>query len=117
MHMKGDAMNNGQTKPGYNVQISTENQYIVNYDLYWRPTDYGTLIPFLQSFRDKFGIHSSEIVADSGYGSEQNYEFMFANGMSPYVKYNISGIGNTNTTASRGGRLFILLQLIFLLYL
>ena len=41
MHMKGDAMNNGQTKPGYNVQISTENQYIVNYDLYWRPTDYG----------------------------------------------------------------------------
>ena len=117
MHMKGDAMNNGQTKPGYNVQISTENQYIVNYDLYWRPTDYGTLIPFLQSFRDKFGIHSSEIVADSGYGSEQNYEFMFANGMSPYVKYNISGIGNTNTTASRVGCLFILLQLILLLYL
>lgn len=89
MHMKEDAMNNGQTKPGYNVQISTENQYIVNYDLYWRPTDYGTLIPFLQSFRDKFGFHSSEIVADSGYGSEQNYEFMFANGMTPYVKYNM----------------------------
>ena len=39
MHMKEDAMNNGQTKPGYNVQIATENQYIVNYDLYWRPTD------------------------------------------------------------------------------
>ena len=89
MHMKEDAMNNGQTKPGYNVQISTENQYIVNYDLYWRPTDYGTLIPFLLSFRDKFGFHSSEIVADSGYGSEQNYEFMFANGMTPYVKYNM----------------------------
>ena len=82
-------MNNGQTKPGYNVQIATENQYIVNYDLYWRPTDYGTLIPFLQSFHDKFGFYSSEIVADSGYGSEQNYEFMFANGMTPYVKYNL----------------------------
>lgn len=38
------------TKPGYNVQIATENQYIVNYDLYWRSTDYGTLIPLLQSF-------------------------------------------------------------------
>ena len=34
MHMKEDAMNNGQTKPGYNVQIATENQYIVNYGLY-----------------------------------------------------------------------------------
>lgn len=89
MHMKEDAMNNGQTKPGYNVQIATENQYIVNYDLYWRPTDYGTLIPFLESFYEKFGFYSSEIVADSGYGSEQNYEFMFANGMTPYVKYNM----------------------------
>ena len=89
MHMKEDAMNNGQTKPGYNVQIATENQYIVNYDLYWRPTDYGTLIPFLESFYDKFGFYGSEIVADSGYGSEQNYEFMFANGMTPYVKYNM----------------------------
>ena len=89
MHMKEDAMNNGQTKPGYNVQIATENQYIVNYDLYWRPNDYGTLIPFLESFYDKFGFYGSEIVADSGYGSEQNYEFMFANGMTPYVKYNM----------------------------
>lgn len=72
MHMKEDAMNNGQTKPGYNVQIATENQYIVNYDLYWRPTDYGTLIPFLESFYDRCSFYSSEIVADSGYGSEQN---------------------------------------------
>lgn len=89
MHMKEDAMNNGQTKPGYNVQIATENQYIVNYGLYWRPTDYGTMIPFLKSFFDRFGFYSSEIVADSGYGSEQNYEYMFANGMTPYVKYNM----------------------------
>ena len=72
MHMKDDAMNNGQTKPGYNVQIATENQYIVNYDLYWRPTDYGTLFPFLESFYDRCSFYSSEIVADSGYGSEQN---------------------------------------------
>ena len=25
MHMKEDAMRNGQTKPGYNLQIATEN--------------------------------------------------------------------------------------------
>ena len=36
-----------------------------------------------------YGFYSSEIVADSGYGSEQNYEFLFANGMTPYVKYNM----------------------------
>ncbi len=89
MHMKEDAMRNGQTKPGYNVQIATENQYIVNYGIYWRPTDYGTLIPFLRSFYEKFGFYSPELCADSGYGSEQNYEFMVRNGMLPYVKYNM----------------------------
>ena len=46
MRMKEDAMNNGQTKPGYNVQIATENQFITNYDIFWQPTDQATLIPF-----------------------------------------------------------------------
>ena len=72
MRMKEDAMNNGQTKPGYNVQISTENQFITNYGIYWRPTDTGTLIDYLESFNDRYGRQSTEIVADSGYGSEQN---------------------------------------------
>ena len=40
--MDEDAMNNGRTKPGYNVQISTENQFITNYGIYWRPTDQRT---------------------------------------------------------------------------
>lgn len=38
MRMKEDAMNNGQTKPGYNVQIATENQFITNYDIF-QPAD------------------------------------------------------------------------------
>ena len=37
MRMKVDAMNNGQTKPGYDVQIATENQFITNYGIYWSP--------------------------------------------------------------------------------
>ena len=87
MRMKEDAMRNGQTKPGYNVQIATENQYITNYGIYWRPTDWGTMIPFLESFRERYGRHSEEIVADSGYGNEQNYAYMEGNGMAAYVKY------------------------------
>ena len=47
MRMKEDVMNNGQTKPGYNVQISTENQHITNYGIFWNPNDQGTLIPYL----------------------------------------------------------------------
>lgn len=88
MRMKEDAMLNGQLKPGYNVQIATENQFITNYGIFQRPTDTGTLIDFLESFHKKYGLHSREIVADAGYGSQQNYEYMFEKGMIPYVKYN-----------------------------
>ena len=34
MRMKEDHMKNGQLKPGYNVQISTSNQFIVNYTIH-----------------------------------------------------------------------------------
>lgn len=89
MRMKEDAMNNGQTKPGYNIQIATENQFITNYDIFWRPNDQGTLIPFLKSFSNRYGVQSDEVCADSGYGSEQNYAHMIENGIVPYVKYNM----------------------------
>ncbi len=89
MRMKEDAMLNGQLKPGYNVQISTENQFITNFGIYQRPTDTLTMIGYLESFKTRYGMQSEEIVADSGYGSEENYEYMFSNGMTPYVKYNM----------------------------
>lgn len=88
MRMKEDAMNNGQTKPGYNLQISTENQFITNFALFPNPTDTLTLIPFLNSFPGRYHRFPSTIVADSGYGSEENYRFMEEAGMAAYVKYN-----------------------------
>ena len=88
MRMKEDAMNNGQTKPGYNLQISAENQFITDFALFPNPTDTLTLIPFLNSFLDRYGHLPSTAVADSGYGSEENYRFMDQAGMEAYVTYN-----------------------------
>ena len=88
MRMKEDAMNNGQTKPGYNLQISTENQFITDFGLFPNPTDTLTLIPFFDSFLNRYGYLPSVVVADSGYGSEENYRFMDDAGMEAYVKYN-----------------------------
>lgn len=88
MRMKEDAMNNGQTKPGYNLQIATENQFITNFALFPNPTDTLTYIPFMESFRERYGKFPSTEVADSGYGSEENYQFMESNGAAAYVKYN-----------------------------
>lgn len=89
MRMKEDAMNNGQTKPGYNLQIGTENQFILNYALFPNPTDTLTYIPFMCSFAARYGHLASTEVADSGYGSEENYRFMEENGIEAYVKYNM----------------------------
>ena len=88
MRMKEDAMNNGQTKPGYNLQIATEGQFITDFGFFHNPTDTLTMIPFLNSFSGKYGHFAKEICADSGYGSEENYVFMEANDMDAYVKYN-----------------------------
>ena len=88
MRMKEDAMNNGQTKPGYNLQIGTENQFITNFGFFSNPTDTLTHIPFLQSFADRYGRLPKKEVADSGYGSEENYRFMEEHGIEAFVKYN-----------------------------
>ena len=88
MRMKEDAMNNGQTKPGYNLQIGA-NQFILNYALFPNPTDTLTYIPFMYSFAARYGHLASTEVADSGYGSEENYRFMEENGIEAYVKYNM----------------------------
>ncbi|MCI6671929.1 MAG: IS1182 family transposase [Prevotella sp.] len=88
MRMKEDAMNNGQTKPGYNLQIATEDQFITDFALFPNPTDTLTLIPFFKSFLQRYGNLPSVAVADSGYGSEENYRFMDEAGMEAYVKYN-----------------------------
>ena len=89
MRMKEDAMNNGQTKPGYNLQIATENQFITDFGFFHNPTDTLTMIPFLSSFFDRYGHYTKETCADSGYGSEENYSFMEAHDMEAYVKYNL----------------------------
>ena len=88
MRMKEDAMNNGQTKPGYNLQISAENQFITDFALFPNPTDTLTMIPFFNSFLKRYGHLPQTAVADSGYGSEENYRFMDEAGMEAYVKYN-----------------------------
>ena len=71
MCMKEDPMKNRELKPGYNLQIATHNQFVLDYALYPNPTDTRTLVPFLNQFH---GINFFDhIVADAGYGSEYNY--------------------------------------------
>ncbi|WP_245249899.1 IS1182 family transposase, partial [Vagococcus allomyrinae] len=74
MRMKDDHMRNGQLKPGYNLQIATNNQYVLAYDIFPNPTDFKTLLPFLSTIKENYFDLPQYIVADAGYGSEENYQ-------------------------------------------
>ena len=79
MRMKDDYMQNGQLKAGYNVQVATEGQYALAYSLFSNPTDTRTLIPFLDEIERRYFELPKHIVADAGYGSEQNYDDILSN--------------------------------------
>ena len=87
MRMKDDHMKNGQLKPAYNVQIGTENQFYTHFDFYPNPTDFLTFIPFNKGFKERYNQLPKKEVADSGYGSEENYEYLQNNDIEAYVKY------------------------------
>jgi transposase len=72
-------MKNGQLKAGYNVQIATEGQYTLAYSLFSNPTDTRTLIPFLDEIEQHYFELPTYIVADAGYGSEQNFHDILSN--------------------------------------
>ena len=86
--MKEDAYEERQTKPGYNLQIGTENQFITDFRLFqpYRYTDRSYLFPL--SFQYRYNRLPNICVADSGYGSEENYRFMQENGIEAFIKYN-----------------------------
>jgi transposase len=86
MRMKEDHMKNGQLKAGYNWQISTHNQFILNYSIHQSSTDYNTLPIHLEEFKKLYKKMPEVAVADAGYGSEENYEFLDKNLILPYVK-------------------------------
>ena len=90
MRMKDDYMMNGQLKAGYNIQIATEGQFALAYDVFPNPTDTRTLMPFLDKIEEDYFDLPQHIVADAGYGSEQNYNDILSNrGREALITYNM----------------------------
>jgi hypothetical protein len=85
--MKEDHIGNRTMKPGYNVQIGTEDQMSVGFSIHQNPSDSPTLIPHLQKLKHNLGKIPPVLVADAGYGSEENFLVLEAEGITPYVKY------------------------------
>lgn len=87
--MRTQKYQNGQLKPGYNVQLATEGQFALAYDVFPNPTDTRTFIPFLDKIEQDFFSLPNYIVADAGYGSEPNYNDVVENrNRTPLITYN-----------------------------
>ncbi|MDR0833524.1 MAG: IS1182 family transposase [Candidatus Symbiothrix sp.] len=88
MRLKDDHMQNGQLKPAQNLQIVTENQFYTHYDMFSNPNDTRTLIPLFKGYEKRYDKMPEQGVGDSGYGSEENYDFMEEFNIEPFVKFN-----------------------------
>ena len=101
MRMKEDHMKNGQLKPAYNVQLSTNHQFITTYSLHQSTTDTTTLPAHLQQHEQNYGCLPQTLTADAGYGSEENYQHLEQRGITAYVKHACFDRQQRTATAQR----------------
>ena len=87
MRIKDDDAGAGRPRAAYNVQIGTENQFVVDATVHQRPGDTACAIPHLEHAKERLGRLPGSIVADAGYGSEENYAYLEAEGAEAYVKH------------------------------
>jgi transposase len=87
MRMKGEPRGKIFPKPGYNIQMGTEDQFVVGYSVHQRPGDFCCFIPHLDQLKDQLGELPANVIADGGYGSEENYDYLEDNDVGPYVMY------------------------------
>ena len=86
MHMKEDHMRNSQLKPGYNMQIGVEGEYIVGVDISSERSDQLTFIPFLKKLNENLSQRFQNITADAGYESEENYVYLETTKQNTFIK-------------------------------
>jgi transposase len=87
MRMKDDHMRNGQLKPGYNVQLGIDSEYVIGVGIFPNATDYGTLKPMLENiYHYNRNMIIKNLTADAGYESEENYAYLEERGICCYIK-------------------------------
>lgn len=87
----GMRMKDERLLPAYNIQHTTNNQFITNFTVEQSPSDSVTLMAHLDKMAERFeGLSapkSINLCADAGYGSEENYADLEQRNIKPYVKY------------------------------
>jgi hypothetical protein len=98
----GMYLKNGKLAAAYNVQVSSNNQFVVGFSVWQKPSD-GALykghmekveqtiskLTYVESSTElvDFSKPTRSDTADAAYGTEENYNFLEKRGIVAYVKY------------------------------
>jgi len=81
--------NNDELRAGYNFQVSSENQFVVNYSVSQEAADTSAFPQHLKKIEQRGKKYiPKNYVGDAGYGSEENYYYLEKIKSKSYLKYN-----------------------------
>lgn len=86
MRMKDDKSPKPNFKTGYNVQLSSNKQYIITYSAHKTGADTTTLIRHLEVHQQQYNQLPENVTADGGYGSHENYHWLNDKKVNAFVK-------------------------------
>jgi transposase len=88
MRMKEDQRNRkAWPKPAYNVQLGTENQFIVGFSVHQQTNDGACLIHHLEAVKQFLGGLPQNWMGDGAYGTEENLAYAEEKECHAYLKY------------------------------
>ena len=88
MRMKEDQRNpNAWPQPAYNVQLGTENQFIVGFSVHQQANDGACLKPHLAEVETQLGCLPQNWIGDGAYGTEENLAYAEEQQANAYLKY------------------------------
>lgn len=80
-------MKDGTLLPAYNVMISTENQFIVNYSIHQNAGDSNLFVEHMKKLEVISDKKVKNAVGDAAFGSEQNYAYLERLEIGNYLKF------------------------------
>jgi transposase len=86
MRMKDDQSPKPNSKPGYNFQLSSNNQYVVCFSVHKNAADTVTLINHLKRYLKLYKQLPDKVTTDGGYGSQENYQWLKDESVQAFVK-------------------------------
>lgn len=81
-------MKEGYIAPGYNIQLATEHQVILAYQISSNRNDQKLLKPMIKEIKKRTKRKPEVAITDAGYGSKSNYRYLKHERIQSYVPYN-----------------------------